>query len=154
MVKLRFLTFCTSYFQMLSDNLDFQESIFLEIKDRASDVLELFPLADVDKAKVKLISLDQRFLFVKERLQRRQEEMLKSSVDWHEFECGLKSCLEWALRAEDRLSGALNLLESEVDVERLKVSEVGSFVTYSKLGKAKLSTKPREGRERPECFKF
>ena len=139
---------------MLSDNLDFQESILLEIKDRASDVLELFPLADVDKAKVKLISLDQRFLLVKERLQRRQEEMLKSSIDWHEFECGLKSCLEWALRAEDRLSGALNLLESEVDVERLKVSEVGSFVTYSKLGKAKLSTKQREGRERPECFKF
>ena len=110
--------------QMLSDNLDIQESIIRDVKDRANDVLSVFPPADVDKAKVKLISLDQRFLFVKERLQRRQEEMLKSSVDWHEFECGLKSCLEWVLRAEERLTRELvDLRENETDIGRLKVSE-------------------------------
>jgi len=109
---------------MLSDNLDIQESIIRDVKDRASDVLRVFPPADVDKAKVKLISLDQRFLLVKERLQRRQEEMLKSSVDWHEFECGLKSCLEWVLRAEERLARELvDLRENETDIGRLKVSE-------------------------------
>ena len=84
---------------MLSDNLDFQESIIHDIKDRAKIVLGLFPAADGNKARVKLIALDQRFLLVKERLQRRQEEMLKASVDWHEFECGLKSCLEWVQSA-------------------------------------------------------
>ena len=111
-------------FQMLSDNLDIQESIIRDVKDRADDVLRVFPPADVDKAKVKLISLDQRFLLVKERLQRRQEEMLKSSVDWHEFECGLKSCLEWVLRAEERLARELvDLRENETDIGRLKVSE-------------------------------
>ena len=109
---------------MLSDNLDIQESIIRDVKDRADDVLRVFPPADVDKAKVKLISLDQRFLLVKERLQRRQEEMLKSSVDWHEFECGLKSCLEWVLRAEERLARELvDLRENETDIGRLKVSE-------------------------------
>ena len=109
---------------MLSDNLDIQESIIRDVKDRASDVLRVFPSADVDKAKVKLISLDQRFLLVKERLERRQEEMLKSSVDWHEFECGLKSCLEWVLRAEERLARELvDLRENETDIGRLKVSE-------------------------------
>ena len=86
---------------MLSDNLDFQESIIHDIKDRAKIVLGLFPAADGNKARVKLIALDQRFLLVKERLQRRQEEMLKASVDWHEFECGLKSCLERDQRAEE-----------------------------------------------------
>ncbi|KAL9958264.1 hypothetical protein ACROYT_G035259 [Oculina patagonica] len=107
--------------QMLSDNLDFQESIIRDVKDRANEVLGMFPPADVDKAKVKLISLDQRFLLVKERLQRRQEEMLKSSVDWHEFECGLKSCLEWVLRAEDRLAReVVDLPENETDIGRLK----------------------------------
>lgn len=110
--------------QMLSDNLDIQESIICDVKDRASDVLRVFPPGDVDKAKVKLISLDQRFLLVKERLQRRREEMLKSSVDWHEFECGLKSCLEWVLRAEERLARELaDLPENETDIRRLKVSE-------------------------------
>ena len=109
---------------MLSDNLDFQESVIRDVKDRASEVLGMFPRADVDKAKVKLISLDQRFLLVKERLQRRQEEMLKSSVDWHEFECGLKSCLEWVLRAEERLAReVIDLPENETDIARLKVSE-------------------------------
>ena len=106
---------------MLSDNLDFQESIIREVKDRANEVLGVFPPADVDKARVKLISLDQRFILVKERLQRRQEEMLKASVDWHEFECGLKSCLEWVLRAEERLSREVDLPENEVDVGWLKV---------------------------------
>ena len=110
--------------QMLSDNLDIQESIIRDVKDRASDVLSVFPPPDIDKAKVKLISLDQRFLLVKERLQRRQEEMLKSSVDWHEFECGLKSCLEWVLRAEEHLARELvDLRENETDIGRLKVSE-------------------------------
>lgn len=109
---------------MLSDNLDIQESIIRDVKDRASDVLSVFPPADIDKAKVKLISLDQRFLLVKERLQRRQEEMLKSSVGWHEFECGLKSCLEWVLRAEEHLARELvDLRENETDIGRLKVSE-------------------------------
>jgi len=109
---------------MLSDNLDIQESIIRDVKDRAGDVLRVFPPADVNKAKVKLISLDQRFLLVKERLQRRQEEMLKSSVDWHEFECGLKSCLEWVLRAEERLARELvDLRKNETDIERLKVSK-------------------------------
>ena len=106
---------------MLSDNLDFQESIIHDIKDRAKIVLGLFPAADGNKARVKLIALDQRFLLVKERLQRRQEEMLKASVDWHEFECGLKSCLEWVQRAEERLSR--DLPENEVDSSWLKVGK-------------------------------
>lgn len=110
---------------MLSDNLDFQESIIYDIKDQAKIVLGLFPAADGNKARVKLIALDQRFLLVKERLQRRQEEMLKASVDWHEFECGLKSCLEWVQRAEDRLSRELP--ENEVDSSWLKVSEPSFF---------------------------
>ena len=106
---------------MLSDNLDFQESIIHDIKDRAKIVLGLFPAADGNKARVKLIALDQRFLLVKERLQRRQEEMLKASVDWHEFECGLKSCLEWVQRAEERLSR--DVPENEVNSSWLKVWE-------------------------------
>ena len=109
---------------MLSDNLDFQESLIRDVKDRAKEVLGMFPPSDVNKAKVKLISLDQRFLLVKERLQRRREEMLKSSVDWHEFECGLKSCLEWVMKAEERVAReVLDLPENETDIERLKVSE-------------------------------
>ena len=111
---------------MLSDNLDFQESIIHDIKDRAKIVLGLFPAADGNKARVKLIALDQRFLLVKERLQRRQEEMLKASVDWHEFECGLKSCLEWVQRAEERLSR--DLPENEVDSSWLKVGELSFLV--------------------------
>jgi len=106
---------------MLSDNLDFQESIIRDVKDKANDVLGLFPAADGNKARIKLIALDQRFLLVKERLQRRQEEMLKSSVDWHEFECGLKSCLEWVQRAEERL--ARGLPENEADISWLKVGD-------------------------------
>lgn len=89
-------------------------------------VLGLFPAADGNKARVKLIALDQRFLLVKERLQRRQEEMLKASVDWHEFECGLKSCLEWVQRAEERLSR--DLPENEVDSSWLKVGELSFLV--------------------------
>lgn len=73
--------------------------------------------------------------------------MLKFFVDWYEFECGFKSCLEWVLRVEDCLLGVLNLFESEVDVERFKVSEVGFFVMYFKLGKVKFLNKLREGRE-------
>ena len=86
---------------MLSDNLELQESIIHDVKDRANEVLGLFPVADSNKGRIKLIALDQRFLLVKERLERRQEEMMKSSVDWHEFECGLKSCLEWVQRTEE-----------------------------------------------------
>ena len=104
---------------MLSDNLDFQESIIHDVKHRANEVLGLFPTVDGNKARIKLIALDQRFLLVKERLQRRQEEMLKSSVDWHEFECGLKSCLEWVQRAEERL--ARDLAENEANITWLKV---------------------------------
>ena len=113
---------------MLSDNLDFQESIIHDIKDRAKIVLGLFPAADGNKARVKLIALDQRFLLVKERLQRRQEEMLKASVDWHEFECGLKSCLEWVHRAEERLSR--DLPENEVDSSWLKVGDPSFFADF------------------------
>lgn len=106
---------------MLSDNLDLQEAIIRDVKDRANEVMGLFPAPDGNKARIKLIALDQRLLLVKERLQRRQEEMLKSSVDWHEFECGLKSCWEWVLRAEERL--ARDLPENETDISRLKVGE-------------------------------
>ena len=113
---------------MLSDNLDFQESIIHDIKDRAKIVLGLFPAADGNKARVKLIALDQRFLLVKERLQRRQEEMLKASVDWHEFECGLKSCLEWVQWAEERLTR--DLPENEVDSSWLKVGDPSSFAEF------------------------
>ena len=88
---------------MLSDNLEFQEAVIYDIKDRANEVLALFPVDDGNKARIKLTELDQRFLLVKERLQRRLEEMMKSSVDWHEFECGLKSCFDWVQRAEERL---------------------------------------------------
>lgn len=106
---------------MLSDNLEFQEAVIYDIKDRANEVLALFPVDDGNKARIKLTELDQRFLLVKERLQRRLEEMMKSSVDWHEFECGLKSCFDWVQRAEERL--VRDLRENEVDNSRLKVSK-------------------------------
>lgn len=106
---------------MLSDNLEFQEAVIYDIKDRANEVLALFPVDDGNKARIKLTELDQRFLLVKERLQRRLEEMMKSSVDWHEFECGLKSCFDWVQRAEKRL--VRDLRENEVDNSRLKVSK-------------------------------
>ena len=108
---------------MLVDNLDIQESILGDIRTKAETVLELFPAADSDRAKIKLVNLEQRFLLVKERLQRKQEEMLKCSVDWHEFECGLKSCLEWVQRAELRSADEFDLPGNKLDIGKLKVSE-------------------------------
>ena len=115
-------------FQMLLDNLDLQEAIINDVKGRANEVLGLFPVADGNKARIKLIALDQRFLLVKGRLQRRQEEIMKSSVDWHEFEFGLKSCLEWVQRAEERL--ARDLPENEADISRLKVGDSSVFLVH------------------------
>ena len=104
---------------MLLDNLELQESVIHDVRDRANEVLGVFPEADGDKARTKLLELDNRFLLIKKRLHRRLEEMMKSSIDWHEFECGLKSCLDWVQRAEDRL--LRHLRENEGDISRLEV---------------------------------
>lgn len=50
--------------------------------------------------------------------------MLKLLVDWYEFECGFKSCLEWVLRVEEYLVCELvDLCENEIDIGWFKVSE-------------------------------
>ena len=110
--------------QMLCDNLELQEAIISNVKEKAGKIMKLFPDNDQDSGRQRLKDLEHRFRVVKERLETRKEEMLKSSVDWQEFELGLKSCLDWVEKAEEQLAEMLQLPNEQVDIGKLQVSNL------------------------------
>ena len=108
--------------QMLCDNLDMQEALISDVKDKGKDAVQTFPEPDNEAASRRLAELDAKFLSVKEQLKRRKVEMLKSSIDWQEFERGLRSCLEWVQSAEQRVKTEIDVSDEELDIGNLKVN--------------------------------
>lgn len=107
---------------MHCDNLDMQEALINDVKEKANEAIQSFPEPDNATASRQLANLDEKFLAVKEQLNKRKRDLLKSSVDWRELERGLRNCLEWVDTAEQRVRDEVDVSEEELDLGKLKVN--------------------------------
>ena len=106
---------------MHCDNLDMQEALISDVKEKTGEAIESFPEPDKATASRQLADLDEKFSAVREQLKRRKRDLLKSSVDWRELERGLRNCLEWVESAEQRVRDEIDVSEEDLDFGKLKV---------------------------------
>lgn len=106
---------------MLCDNLDMQEALISDLNEKAKDSIQTFPEPYNTTASNRLADLNNLFLAVKKQLNTRKHDLLKTSVDWREFERGLKHCLEWVKSAEQRVRDEINVSDEDLDIGKLKV---------------------------------
>lgn len=107
---------------MLRDNLELQEAILSAVKAKSRHIINLVPAEDKETIIKRLQDLDREFLRVRDRLSDRKQELVKISIEWHEFENGLEVTSDWLSGREHVVLEMCQASSDDIEIVKFKVS--------------------------------
>jgi len=107
--------------QMLRDNLELQEAIVSAVKAKSRHIIKLVPPDDQNTISKRLQELDLEFLRVRDRLFDRKQELVKNSIEWQDFNNGLKSTSDWLSYKEQFIDEMCQANSETLDIVKFKV---------------------------------
>lgn len=101
--------------------MELQEAILNAVKAKSRHIIKLVPPEDQNTISKRLQELDLEFLRVRDRLFDRKQELVKNSIEWHEFNSGLSSASHWLTNKEHIADEMCQASSENIDIVKFKV---------------------------------